>query len=324
MLNSEILYDHERSVLPTYRTGHLEPLVGVIVLHYGESANSQEKINTKECLARLNRLSYGNTQLVVVDSGSSDNFDREFLLHYGPDSLARTTTYIKTSGNLGYAQATNLGAQFALNRNARYIFLINNDTFVSQECLTKLVDFAEDHPQVGSVGPKVYEDQEGEKSLKFQTIGGRFIGGNYGGGEVDRGQYEQPREVDFVTGAACLIRSEIIQQIGLFDPRFFIWVEDLELGIRLRKLGYQAFYFPTEVWHKRARSLPGRYGYKYACYSTRNLIFTIKRHPDYFGSQVLVRLALNMLKTSVGSIKYSRTLEAFSGLMKGVDDGLRG
>jgi GT2 family glycosyltransferase len=242
------------------------PHVGIIVPHYGKQPSLKIE-NTKECLEAVSQLIYPNFSLVIVDSGSENGFVEEFSAGAFQKSPVYPTSYIRLEENIGYAASCNVGDNFAIEQGASYIFLLNNDTVVEANTLNELVSFAGQHPEIGAIGPKVYDYQEGIKSRRLQTIGGKFTAGSFGRWEEDRGQYEESRPVGFVSGAACLVRAEVIKEIGLFDPSFSIWFEDVDFGVRLRQAGYEAYYYPAEAWHKGAQSLADRFGPKYAYYS---------------------------------------------------------
>lgn len=298
------------------------PHVGIVVLHYGKQQNSKEIENTEECVEAISKLSYPNFRLIIIDSGSENGFAEEFSARLSRESPPHPTNYIKIEENIGCAASYNIGANFAIEQGASYVFLLNNDTIVEQEALTKLVSFAEQHPEIGAIGPKVYDYQEGIKSRRLQTIGGRFIGGNFGKWEQDQGQYEEPRPVDFVSGAACLVRREVIEEIGLFDPQFFIWFEDVDFGVRLKQAGYEAYYYPAEVWHKGAQSLTDRFSPRYAYYSTRNLLYIIRKHSGEWKLRLTPRFIAVGGKTLLGALFVDRNLEAVASLAKGFRNGL--
>lgn len=299
------------------------PLVEIVLPHYSDSRRSDvDKTNTIASLDQISRLHYPNFGVTVIDGGSQDDFAEKLHHYLDLKSLRSRLTYLRIDYNPGYAASCNTAVSVALQKDIDFVFLINNDTFLDPDVLTCLVRFAQNHPQVATVGPKIYIGTNTDKTKKVQTLGGRFWGGNYGGGELDYGQYEQPAEVDFVTGAACLVKREVLQTVGLFDARFFIWFEDLDFGINVREAGFKAYYYPGIAWHKRARSVPGRYGPKYAYLSSRNLLYTIRKHPNNYGSEVMVRFLANEFKTFFGMLYFKRDLGIAASLFRGIKDGL--
>lgn len=310
----EIQYPKEKAIS--------QPRVAIIILHFAsDPLAGKEALNTMECLEAISRIDYSNFQTIVVDAGSRDEFaskfsqERKIIFPY-------PLTYLRIEDNIGCAAGYNLGVELALKDNPSYVFLLNNDTILAENALSKLVDFAEHHPEIGAIGPKVYDYQNGVRSNKLQTIGGKFISGNYGGWQTDRGQFEEPRPVDFVSGAACLIKASVIREIGLFDPEFFIWFEDIDFGIRLQEAGYKAYYCPAETWHKGTQSLANRFGPRYAYYSTRNLLYMIRKYPTSWKIRLVPRFVTVNGKTFLGAVILGRK-ETLSSMIRGVHDGFK-
>lgn len=299
--------------------------IDVVLLHYAKSPlDTKATANTRECLESLAASDFYNSRLILVDSGSRDHMVGEMKKSLGinnPYPFPIVTISLKD--NLGYTGATNLGASWSVENGSKYVFLVNNDVTVDRSCLTKLVSFADTHSRVATVGPKVFDNQSGIKTDTLQYIGGRFIGGNFGGWTKDRGQFEHPKEVDFVSGAACLVRSTVIKELGLYDPRYFIWFEDIDFGIKVKENGYQAYYVPGQVWHKGATSLTNRYGPEYAYYSARNIIYTIRKHPNQWGLQLIPRFLFVEAKTMFGALFIHKNSSSVRALIDGVRDGLQ-
>jgi GT2 family glycosyltransferase len=92
--------------------------------------------------------------------------------------------------------------------------------------------------------------------------------------EVDRGQFEEERQVEFVTGCCMLIRREALQQLGMFDVRYFLYLEDVDLSVRFRRGGYELWFCPgSKIWHVNAGSSGGAGSALHVYYQTRNRLF---------------------------------------------------
>ena len=224
------------------------PKISIIILNW----NGKE--DTLECLESLRKLDYLNYEIIVVDNGSSD--DSVPILRKGFPNIE----LIVNDKNLGYAGGNNVGIEYALKRKADYIFLLNNDTVVHKDCLRELLDVIEREPKVGFVGPKTYYYQEPKR---IQFIGGSysFITGRssyIGSGEIDHGQHDELREVDFINGHALLVRKEVIDSIGMLDPEYFAYNEETDWCIRAKGKNYKCLYVPRAiVWHKSSKSSCG-------------------------------------------------------------------
>ncbi len=218
------------------------PQVAVVILNWN---GGQE---TLDCLASLRRVDYPRFEVIVVDNGSTDG---------SADAIRRDfpeATLIEMGGNLGFTGGNNVGIRYALAYGADYVLLLNNDTEVASDFLTHLVEVMEATPKVGIAGPLIYYYDRPEiiwsaggtiDPRRGQT---RMIGL----GERDRGQYgPAPRQVDFVTGCALLVRRPVLEQAGLLDERFFAYYEEAEWCVRVRRAGYRVVNVPgAKVWHK--------------------------------------------------------------------------
>jgi GT2 family glycosyltransferase len=168
----------------------------------------------------------------------------------------REIIIIRNDQNYGYAEGNNIGMRFALKCRSDAVLILNNDTIVDPEFLTELVKAFEDEQSAGFFGPKIYYYEcKGRKDVishaggVFNTTTGmcHVIGKH----EVDAGKYDVIREVDYLEGSCQLIRAEVIDKIGLLDPIFFAYWEDVDWCVRGSKAGYKSIFVPTaRVWHK--------------------------------------------------------------------------
>lgn len=170
----------------------------------------------------------------------------------------RKLRIIKNEKNYGFAEGNNIGMRYALKKNTDYVFLLNNDTVVHPTFLSELVKVAEGNPEISIVGPMECYYYEPNKiaslgaRLNFWTGGFHRLGAN----EMDGGQYNKNREVDFVGGAALLIKRTVIKKVGMLYPPYFANWEEADWCWRVKKRGYKVVCNPkAKTWHKVARSL---------------------------------------------------------------------
>lgn len=223
------------------------PPVGIILLNW----NGWE--DTRACLESLERLEYPAARTIVVDNASSDG---------SPDKLQERfpgLDLIRLNENTGYVGGNNIGVQYAKKMGARYVLLLNNDTEVAPDFLSRVVETAESAESIGMVGPMIYYHKNPEVIWSAGGEVDRRSGDAcmLGLNEIDRGQYGQsPRAVDWVTGCAILVKMSVIDKIGMLDSRFFAYYEDAEWCARARRAGYAVLHDPrARVWHKISRQL---------------------------------------------------------------------
>lgn len=216
--------------------------VAVIILNF------KVKELTLKCIESVRKSTYKNLEIIVVDNNSQDGL---------ADSLKNEddVIFIQNKENLGYTGGNNIGIKLGLMRVADFIFVLNPDTEIDKYCISNLVEAQKDLGfDIG--GPKIYFGN----SKKIWYAGGIFdklnvIGRHRGVDEKDIGQYNEPTNSDFVTGAAFFAKADVFKKIGLFDPRFFLYYEDSEFCLRAKERNSRIMYIPqTAVYHANAQS----------------------------------------------------------------------
>lgn len=203
--------------------------------------------DTTKCIDSL-KQSKTPCKIIVVDNASDKN-DVERL------NQVERITLIKNAENLGFGRGNNVGIRWALiNTDCKFIFLLNNDATVKEDTISKLEVAMDAHHEAGVVTPRIVLSENPNMLW-------------YGGGEVSWGKggakipgYMGPadakialieREVTFASGCAMLIRRPVLEKVGGFDPRFFMYEEDLELCLRICDAGWRIVYIPDAlVLHK--------------------------------------------------------------------------
>lgn len=218
------------------------PRVMIIVLNWNGLAD------TLECLESLAHLDYPAYEVVVVDNGSTDGSVEAIRVRFP------RVTLIETGENLGFAGGNNVGLRYALKLGADYALLLNNDTVVAPDFLRLLVQTAEADPAAGIAGPTIYYyDQprviwSAGGAIDWQRGQTWMMDVN----ERDVGQFgQEPRQVDFVTGCALLVKRAVLERGGLLDERFFVYYEETEWCVRTRRAGFKIVHVPpAHIWHK--------------------------------------------------------------------------
>ncbi len=235
------------------------PRVSVIIVNWNNF------IDTAECVESLTKVTYPNLEIIVVDNGSQGD-DAALLKQRFGDSIR----LIANSKNCGFAAGCNIGIRDAMSRGADYFALLNNDTVVAPDFLEAVVGIAERDKKVGVAGGKIY-CYEMPDSIWFAGGAIDYETGRTpirGSGEVERGQYEEVAEVDWICGCFMFISRAAIEAVGLLDERFFFGWEDADYCVRVARKGFKILFVPgSRVWHKgfgsekrsRLRGLPVYY-----------------------------------------------------------------
>jgi len=222
------------------------PIVYAVILNWNRCED------TLACLSSLTKLDYPNLRLLLVDNGSSDGT---------PQVVARqnpTVEVIVNESNVGFAAGCNAGLRHALEQGADYVFLLNNDTLVDPAALNHLVSLV--GPDVGMVAPKIYYAAD---PARVWSVGGMchpltLEKTSDGRGQIDKGQWGEVLERDYLVGCALLLSRRLLTEVGLFDERFFMYYEDSDLSLRARQAGFKLLLSPqARVWHKVAVSSGG-------------------------------------------------------------------
>lgn len=248
-------------------------MVLVIILNWNG------KLLTAECLHSLFMSDLKDMSVIVVDNGSEDG-SAEYLAETFPQvELLRSET------NLGFTGGNNLALRHAVQNHEQfdYIFLLNNDTVIAPDCISKLVSFAQHNPGYAALTPKVFFY---EPSDVIWFAGGKFslwtgIPHHRGYKQKDTGQFDgKETTISFANGCALLLVAPILVQIDGLDETLFSYAEDVDLSLRIQKLGYKlGFVSDAHVWHKVGMSLSSRSGQaKRYYYYIRNTLYVITKH----------------------------------------------
>ncbi|HHE71027.1 MAG TPA: glycosyltransferase family 2 protein, partial [Chloroflexi bacterium] len=197
-------------------------------------------------------------EIIVVDNASTDGTP-EMLR-----SSAQDVRLLINRENRGFAAANNQGLAIA---RGQYILLLNSDTLVRPQALRRLVAYLETHPDTGLVGPRLLnEDGSIQPSRRrFPTLPILFLESTWLEGLLPRKALalyyvedrpdDMPQDVDWVTGAAMLVRRETIDEVGPLDEGFFMYSEELDWCRRIRGAGWRIAYEPAaEVVHYGGKS----------------------------------------------------------------------
>lgn len=245
------------------------PSVAVVVLNW----NGRD--DTIECIESLRTVDYPNFQVMVVDNGSTDDSVQAIRARFPQQEI------VETGRNLGFAEGNNVGIRLALERNADYVFLLNNDTVVAPSLLSELIKCAESCPGGGVFAPTIYYHAEPQRRW-FAGIRWNAERMEFRHIEEDPGYRIGGRSVVdtlYACGCAFLVKSAVLRRIGLLDPKFFLTFEETDFCYRARREGIGCYYVPSaELWHKISVSFGGAESPLVKYFITRNRLLWGERH----------------------------------------------
>ena len=293
-----------------------DPHVAVVVLSW----NGRDE--TLACLDSLARSDWPNTTTVVVDNGSDEKLEPHVAKRF-PDALV-----VRNETNLGFAGGMNTGTRKALDLDADYVLLLNNDTDVDPAMIRKLVEAAEQHPDAGIISPlDFFRDSPDTISmigLRFDPRRG-YQGAPLGRGERDGGQFQGVREVDASAGTAMLVPLPVAREVGLLDEDLFFYIEDIDWALRMRRAGKRIYAaMEARLWHAQAASSGGEETPRVTYYTTRNTFVVTARHAPMRGPRAAIRhleiLGANLLH----AFRTKHRLEMARAVLAGWRDYRRG
>ncbi len=223
------------------------PLVWVVIPTW----NRQDDL--LNCVESVQALDYPNKGIVVVDNGSTDDSVKIMQENFPSVSI------IELSENQGASYASNAGLSFAHAQGADYFLRIDSDTILAPDLLLELVKSAQQYPEAGILGCKIFYHDRPEI---LWSAGAQHHSWYFGTKELGRGQkdgpdFEQPRQLDYVWSAGILITREAYEATGGFDTDYFVYFEDPDFCVRVRKADFTIRYVPTAVmWHKVGELIP--------------------------------------------------------------------
>lgn len=232
--------------------------LSIVTINYNSTKDTGELI---ESLQKYVSLPY---EIIVVDNASKKN-EADILQHKYPHIIA-----IRSEKNLGFSGGNNLGINKA---KGKYIFLLNNDTFIEEDTFHYLIEKLESSPKIGSVSPKI--------KFAFPPRNIQFAGyiplsritlrnNPIGFGEADNGQFDTPIRTPYCHGAAMMIKKEVIDKVGYMPEIYFLYYEELDWSTQIGKAGYELWYEPRcTVFHKESQST-GQQSYLRTFYLIRN------------------------------------------------------
>jgi hypothetical protein len=227
----------------------------------------------KECLVALQSQTYTVHEVIVVDAASTDGTANVLEKQFPWVKLIACKTRV------GIGDAINQGINVATG--SYIVFDLNCDDLVTPTWLERLMEVMEKHPEIGVICGKRYYGKPTQYTGKprLDSCGGRMLFGiavPYGHKKTDGPSYESLREVGYT--AVALTRREVLDKVGPLDEDFFIYGEDVDFSLRVRKAGYKAYVEPKAIfWHQRSATV-GEVSPTRLYYLSRSRVRLILKH----------------------------------------------
>ncbi len=265
----------------------------------------------KECLNSIKKQNFSHYEVIIVDNGSNDG-----SVEYIKDNYDEFTL-IQNQKNLGFATAVNQGIK---SSNAEYVFLLNNDTELEVECVSKLLNCIDKDENIFSVSSKMIQNQDrnliDDAGDEYTLLGYTKKVGNNRSTEL----YQSKREIFSACAGAALYRRNIFDIIGYFDENFFAYMEDVDISYRARIYGFKCVYCPEAVvYHDVSATSGSKYNAFKIRLAARNNVYVPYKNMPW------PQLILNLLFLILGFlIKYLVFLKKGHGndYMAGLKEGL--
>lgn len=289
--------------------------VSIIIVNY----NTKDLLKT--CIdSIIENTKHINYEIIVVDNASSDDsvcmLNKEF----------KEVKLIESAINGGFAYANNIGIK---ESTGRYVFLLNSDTVIIKDAITKMVKYMDENESIGMLGPKLlngdlthqtsisafptfkrelYHMYKLKNVLKIPLVKAFFVkfGGKLGNKDIEQymknyQKIEEPEEVQVLVGAALLIRRDVIEIIGLLDERYFMYYEEIDFCYQASIAGLSRVYYPLcEIMHLIGQSSEKISSITYYERYRSMILYFRKNYGKSKEIQVRINLVLALLFRIVG------------------------
>jgi GT2 family glycosyltransferase len=230
---------------------------------------------TRECLTSVTALDPPAEHVLLVDNGSNDGTAEVVRAEFPGVEVLRLEK------NLYFAGGVNEGIRHALAGGARSVLVLNNDVVLERAALEKLRRALEADPRRAAVSPKIYYYDTPDVIWFAGGIVGRGLGliRHRGANVKDEKLHDAPLDVDYVSFAAALLSKEALEGVGLLDPDYIMYVEDVDWCARARERGLVLAYEPSaKVWHHVSATSGGGLTPLKAYYRLRSGALYLVRH----------------------------------------------
>lgn len=290
--------------------------VAAVVLNW----NGREE--TLACLESLAASDWPWLTMIVVDNASEQEIEGHVAERFSD------VVMVRNERNLGFGGGMNAGVRRALDLDADYVLLLNNDTVVDVSMVRLLVEAARKRPDAGILSPL---DMFRSAPRVISSAGLRcnprrgYQGRPLGMGELDVGQFRGVGEVDASSGTAMLVPAAVVREVGLLDEALYLYIEDVDWSLRMRGAGRRIYVaFEAKLWHTGSASSGGEDSPRVTYYHTRNSFVVCARHAPLRGPRGFVRHGELLLANVLHAVRCRHPLSNLGAALAGWRDYLRG
>lgn len=298
------------------------PSVAIILVNW----NSYEVTN--DCILSLKKIDYPNYKIILVDNASADGSGKKLQSDH-PDILT-----LLSDQNLGFTGGNNIGFRYSMENNFDYSMMLNNDTFVEPDFLSKLIRCIETSETTGAVQPRIHFNHNRQLVWNGGSYFNRLWGFTYTKGEnrLPGKIHLINKKVDWITGCAFLVRNSVLKETGLLAENMFMYSEDVDLSFRIRKKGHQLMYVADAlIYHIAGMSnkskTKGKEGFVNPIVhylNQRNRIWLLKRYTKWQYIPTTLIANFFYITLIIGYFALRRRFSKVKAMIHAIKDGING
>ena len=276
--------------------------LSVIIVNYNV------RYYVEQCINSVLKAAEGiGMEIFVVDNHSQDGSVKYLRKQFG-----RRIKLIESQHNIGFARANNIAIR---QSRGDYLLLLNPDTFVAETTLRTTIDFMDSHPKAGGAGVMMYNSNgtvapESRRGLPTPLVSFMKMLGFSRRYYMSHLPWEEPGQIEVISGAFCMLRRETIERTGLLDEDFFMYGEDIDLSYRILKEGYENWFVPAAIVHYKGESTQ-KSSFRYVHVFYQAMLIFFRKH--YGHLKLLVSLPI---KTAIYCRAFIALIQMLYGRMR--------
>ena len=256
----------------------------------------------EQCIVSVQRAAQDiDYEIYVVDNDSRDD-----TVRYVTKRFRDEVNLVESQHNLGFARANNIAIR---QSESEYVLLLNPDTFISEDSLRQVITFMDEHPKAGGVGVKMFNSnatiaRESRRGLPTPWVSLQKMMGFSRRYYLSDLPWDQPAQIEVMSGAFCMLRRDVLNKIGLLDKDFFMYGEDIDLSYRILKGGFENWYVPASIVHYKGESTQ-KSSYRYVHVFYQAMLIFFRKH--YSHLSFLVSLPIKLAIYTRAAIALAQT-----------------